>query len=111
MSVQIFGTIKCNDTKKALRFFKERRIDVHFVDLSLKGISPGELKKIATRIPLDDLIDREGSEFKKRNLEYIRHDVEEVLLAYPLLFKTPIVRKGSEAVAGYKPEVWDKMAR
>ena len=48
---------------------------------------------------------------KKRNLEYIRHDVEEVLLAHPLLFKTPIVRKGSEAVAGYKPEVWDKMAR
>ena len=110
MAVQIFGTEKCNNTKKALRYFKERNIEIHFVDLSRKGISPGELKKIKAKIPIGDIIDREGNEYKKRNLQFIRHDIEEELLAHPLLFRTPIVRQGAEVIIGCNPEAWEKMA-
>jgi len=110
MSVQIFGTEKCNNTKKALRYFKERNIEIHFVDLSRKGISPGELKKIKTKIPVENIIDREGNEYKKRNLQYIRHDIEEELLEHPLLFRTPIVRQGADVSIGYNPQAWEKMA-
>lgn len=110
MPVQIFGTIKCNNTKKAIRFFKERNIEVHFVDFTQKGVSGGELKKIRIKIPLENLIDREGSEYRKRNLQYIRHDIEEELLTHPLLFRTPIVRHGTEVAVGYDPDAWEKMA-
>ena len=110
MAVQVFGTVKCNNTKKALRFFKERNIEIHFVDLSQKGISAGELKKIKIKIPVDDLIDREGNEYKKRNLQFIRHDTEEELLSHPLLFRTPVVRQGADVSVGYNPDSWEKMA-
>ncbi len=104
MSFQIFGVAKCKDTQKAIRFFKERRIDVQFIDLKRKGVSPGELRSIARTIPLDDLIDRDGKEYEKRNLQYLRHNVEEVLLEYPLLFRTPIIRSGGRAAIGYDPD-------
>ena len=95
MNIQIFGTQKCQDTKKAQRFFKERKIDFHFRDLKEKGISKGELENIKRVFDVDELIDKEGKEYKKRNLEYILHNVENELLEDPLLFKTPIIRNGS----------------
>ena len=66
MAVQIFGTLKCKDTQKTLRFFKERRIQVHFVDLSEKPLSPGELTNIKRSIPLKDLIDKNGKGTKRK---------------------------------------------
>ncbi len=106
MNIQIFGTKKCNDTKKAERFFKERGIKFHFRNLAEKGISKGELSNIANVIPLDELIDKEGKEYKKRNLEYMVYNTENELLENPLLFKTPIVRNGRKVTLGYQPEIW-----
>ena len=108
MNIQIFGTKKCKDTQKAERFFKERRIQFHFRDLTIKGISKGELENIKRVIPLEDLINEDGKQFKKRNLKYMLYDIEEELLSDPLLFKTPIVRNGRLATVGYQPEIWNK---
>lgn len=108
MNIQIIGTKSCNDTRKAERYFKERRIQFHFKDLAEKGIAKGELDNITRKIPLEDLIDREGKHFKKRNLQYMVFDIEEELLRDSLLLKTPIVRNGSEVTIGYQPEIWKK---
>lgn len=106
MVIQIFGTKKCKNTQKAIRFFKERRIEIQFVDLKIKGLSIGELKSVCNTIPLESLIDKEGKEYEKRNLKYLVHDVEQVLLEYPLLFSTPIVRCGKKASLGHNPDIW-----
>lgn len=106
MNIQIFGTKKCSDTRKAERFFKERRIQFHFRDLNEKGISKGELDNIGRKFSVEDLIDRDGKQFRKRNLEYMTFDIENELLEDALLFKTPIVRNGNEVTLGYEPEIW-----
>lgn len=106
MNIQIFGTKKCNDTKKAERFFKERGIKFHYRDFAEKGMSKGELDNIKRVFDVEDLIDKEGKEYKKRNLQYIIHDIEEELLSDPLLFKTPIVRNGNKVTLGFEPETW-----
>ena len=106
MNVQIFGTKGCSETRKAERYFKERRIAFHFRDLNEKGIAKGELENITRVIPLEELIDREGKQFKKRNLQFLVFDLEEELLNDSLLFKTPIVRNGKDVTVGYRPEVW-----
>ncbi len=106
MNIQVIGTKKCKDTQKAERFFKERRIPFQFRDLTVKGLSKGELENIKRVIPVDDLIDREGKQFKKRNLEFMVLDVEEEILEDPLLLKTPIVRNGRKVTVGYRPEEW-----
>jgi arsenate reductase-like glutaredoxin family protein len=106
MNIQIFGTKKSNDTRKAERFFKERNIQVHFRDLNEKGISKGELENISRSIPIDGLIDKEGKQYQKRNLSFMVFDIEEELLNDALLFKMPIVRNGKSATVGYQPEIW-----
>ena len=106
MNIQIIGTKMCNDTKKAERFFKERGIKFHFRDLNEKGLTKGELENIMRVFNADELIDREGKEYKKRNLEFIIYNVEEELLNDPLLFKTPIVRNGNKVTIGNQPDVW-----
>ena len=106
MNIQIFGIKKSSDTRKAERYFKERGIPFHFRDLTEKGISKGELDNIRSSIPIEELIDTEGKQFKQRNLGYMVYDIETELLNDPLLFIMPIVRNGREATIGYKPEVW-----
>ena len=106
MNIQIIGTKKCRDTQKAERFFKERRISYHFRDILEKGISKGELENIKQAIPPEELIDKEGRQFKKRGFKYMVYDIEAELLEDSLLLKTPIVRNGILATVGYKPEVW-----
>jgi len=108
--IQIFGTKKCKDTGKALRFFKERGIKTHLVDLAEKGMSKGELASVMKSVPIEELLDTTSKEYEKRNLHYIKHDIEEELLSCPLLFKTPVVRCGKEASAGYAPDMWKKWA-
>ncbi len=107
MNIQIIGTKKCKDTKKAERFFKERRIKFQFRDLNIKGISKGELDNISRVIPIEDLLDKEGKQFKKRNLEFILYNTAEELISDPLLLKTPIVRNGNLATIGHQPEIWN----
>jgi arsenate reductase-like glutaredoxin family protein len=106
MNIQIFGTAKCQDTKKAQRYFKERRIPFQFVDLTRKGLSKGELNSIKAAVGLDNLIDRESKAYVERHLKYVIHVIEEEILKDPLLLKTPIVRNGRDATAGYQPDLW-----
>jgi arsenate reductase (glutaredoxin) len=106
--IQIFGTKKCSDTNKAIRFFKERNVKIQFVDLNEKGLSRGELESVSRKIPLDKLIDQDGKQFQKRKMKYMVFDLETELLEDPLLFKTPITRNGREAAVGHTPEVWKK---
>jgi arsenate reductase-like glutaredoxin family protein len=111
MNIQIIGTKSCRDTQKAIRFFKERRIQFHFRDLNEKGISKGELNNISQVIPAEELIDTQGKEYSKKNLKFMVFDIEEELLSNPLLFKTPIVRNGRLVTVGYRQEVWKSWIR
>ena len=106
MNIQIFGKLKCQDTKKAQRYFKERRIPFQFVDLTRKGLSKGELNSLKAVVGIDNLIDREGKIYAEKNLKYLIHDIEEEILKAPLLLRTPIVRNGRDATAGYQPDSW-----
>ena len=106
MNIQIFGTKKCQNTRRTERYFKERAIPYQFVDLTVRGLSKGELDRVKPAVGLENLIDAAGKEYAKYNLKYIVHDTEEMLLAHPLLFKTPIVRNGSKVTIGYCPEIW-----
>ncbi len=106
MNIQIIGTKKCKDTQKALRFFSERRVLVSFRDLAVKGLSAGEIRNIAVCVPVDELINKNSPLYEKKNLKYISHNVEDVLLEEPLLLKTPIVRAGKKSVSGLAPDAW-----
>ena len=94
MNIQIFGTKKCNDTKKAERFFKERRIPYQFIDLKEKSLSKGELQSVKKAIGLENLINKNSKDYKKLNMDKIRgaETREELLLKNPTLYVTPIVR-------------------
>ena len=106
MNIQIFGKSKCFDTKKAERYFKERRIKFQRIDLASKGLSQGEFRSVKTAVGLDAMIDCEapGGEM----LEYLAYDAdkEDKLLENPSLIKSPIVRNGSKATIGYCPDIW-----
>ena len=114
--IQIFGTSKCQNTRAALRFFKERRVEVQFVDLNEKGLSEGEFQSIKKAVGLENMLDREGKEYQKQNLKYITFDVEAKLKGNNLLIKTPVVRHipsssakataDKKATVGYEPETW-----
>ncbi|AHF06816.1 arsenate reductase family protein [Desulfitobacterium metallireducens] len=108
MNIQIFGTKKCFDTKKAERYFKERKIKYQFIDLNEKALSKGELDSIKRSISLNDLFNKAGKVYKALNLEFIRSSStrEELLLNNPGLYTTPIVRNGQKATIGYHPEIW-----
>jgi arsenate reductase-like glutaredoxin family protein len=108
--VQIFGTKKCADSRKAERWFKERSIKTQFVDLKEKGLSPGELRSVAARVGgVNNLVDRESQRFRDKGLRVASFSgplLEKTLLGDPLLLKTPIVRSGKDATVGYQPDVW-----
>lgn len=110
MNIQIFGRKKCFDTKKAERYFKERKISFQFIDIDIKGLSKGELNSVKKNISINDLINEKSKEFKNLNLDKIRSSEmkEEILLKNPKLFKSPIVRNGNASTLGYKKEVWDE---
>lgn len=108
MNIQIFGVKKCFDTKKAERYFKERKIKYQLIDLNEKGLSKGELQSVKASVGLSNLINTECKEYKSLNMDKIRTDSikEELLLNNPKLYKTPVVRNGKQATVGYEPEVW-----
>lgn len=108
MNIQIFGSKKCFDTKKAERYFKERKIKYSLIDMKEKGISKGELNNVNKVIPVNELINQKAKAYKTSNLDKIRSNETklEILLKEQSLIKTPIVRNGKLATVGYKPEVW-----
>ena len=106
MNIQIFGKSKCFDTKKAERYFKERRVKFQAVDLVKFGMSRGELQSVKNAMGLEALIDEKSPDAAL--LRYLAYDEDKVekLLENPKLLKTPIVRNGKQATVGYQPEVW-----
>jgi arsenate reductase (glutaredoxin) len=109
MNIQIFGVKKCFDTKKAERYFKERKIKYQLIDLNSTSLSKGELQSVKASVGLVNLIDKESKEYEKLNIQHIINNSvkEEILLNNPKLYKTPIVRNGKKATVGYEPGVWD----
>lgn len=109
MNIQVFGTKKCFDTKKAQRFFKERGIKFQFVDLNEKELSKGELRSVCQAVGGIDAVIDENCKDKDAFalIKYISQDEkEEKLLANQQVLKTPVVRNGKQATVGYQPEVW-----
>ena len=106
MNIQIFGKSKCFDTKKAERYFKERRIKFQRIDLYEVGISRGEFAGVKAAVGLDAMIDTSAPGVEI--LTYLAYDAarEEKLLENPEFIKTPIVRNGKKATVGYNPEIW-----
>ena len=108
MNIQIFGVSKSFDTKKAERWFKERRIKYQYIDLMKKGISPGEMRSIRQKLSYEDLVNTNCRAYEELYMAYITQDAaEEKLLEYPELLNTPIVRNGKLATVGYCPKVWE----
>lgn len=111
MPIQIFGRKKCRETQKALRFFSERSIPVHFVDLAIKPVSPGEIDALARAIAWEDLLNENSPVWKEKRLERMLMEPKEKLLRYPEILRTPVVRLGRDAVAGYAPDRWQALAQ
>ena len=106
MNIQIFGKAKCFDTKKAQRYFKERKIKYQMIDLPRFGMSPRELESVKACVGLEAIID--GKAKDSDILRYLAYDEDKLqkLLEEPGLIKTPIVRNGKKATVGYCPEIW-----
>ena len=111
MNIQIFGTKKCNDTKKAERFFKERGIKYQFIDMKEKGMSKGEFMSVAqANGGVEGMLDADSKD--KDTLALIKYiadeDKVEKILENQQVIKTPVVRNGKQSTLGYQPEVWKK---
>lgn len=109
MNIQIFGTKKSSDTRKAERFFKERGIKFQYSDLKQKGLSKGEFQSVCSAVGgLDEMIDSNAKD--KDTLALIRYiaseDKARKLLENQSVLKQPIVRNGRQATVGYRPDVW-----
>lgn len=106
MNIQIFGKPKCFDTRKAERYFKERRIKYQYIDLKKFGISKGELTSVMRSVKWEDLLDQKHPDYALvQYLAYPEDKLEKVLEDSTLL-KTPVVRNGKQATVGYQPDVW-----
>jgi arsenate reductase-like glutaredoxin family protein len=109
MSVQIFGTRKSPDTRKALRFFAERRVKTHFVDLNERPASPGELRRFVQKFGLTALIDRESRRYAELGLGAGRYSDDrwlEILTTEPLVLRIPLVRYEQRLTVGADLDTW-----
>jgi arsenate reductase (glutaredoxin) len=109
MEVQIFGTQKSSDTKKAIRFFSERGVKIHFVDLKQRAISKGELMRFVEHFGVEELIDRQSRRFVELGLAAAPSSKDrwiERLLADPLLLRQPLVRQQNRLTVGAKEAEW-----
>ena len=109
MNIQIFGTTKCFETKKAERYFKERGIKYQFIDILRYPMSLGEFRNIkAAAGGIEPLINTKAKEYDILFIRYLASEAakEEKLFENQGLFNTPVVRNGRKVTIGYKPEVW-----
>lgn len=106
MNIQIFGKTKCFDTKKAERYFKERRIKYQYIDLYKYGMSRGELSSVVSCIGLDSIVDPADQDYELFMHLARKEDKMEKLFEIPEMLRTPIVRNGKQATVGYCPDVW-----
>ena len=109
MNIQIFGKGKCFDTKKAERYFKERRISYQYIDLARYGMSGREFDSVLKAVGgIDKLIDWDSKSPEITLMKYMDDPraKEDKVYDDPTLMKTPVVRNGKEATVGYCPEIW-----
>lgn len=106
MNIQIFGKNKCFDSKKAERWFKERRIKYQYIDVVKYGMSRGEFQSVKNAVGFENLLDSEAPGAEDIRYLAYQEDKEEKLLENQKLLRTPIVRNGKKATVGYAPEVW-----
>jgi arsenate reductase len=109
ITIQVFGFRDCQDTRKALRFFAERRLPAHFVDLDERPASRGELRRFVEKVGAAALIDRDGPRFRALGLRVSGDSPERLLeraLGEPRLLRTPLVRIGHRVSLGHAPAEW-----
>jgi len=106
MNIQIFGKSKCFETKKAERWFKERRIKYQYVDILKYGMSRGELSSVKNAVGLENMVDPADQDYPL--FQYLATTEAKLNKLYevPYLLKTPIVRNGKQATVGYCPDIW-----
>jgi len=108
-NIQVFGTEDSSATRNTLRFFRERRIVVSFVDLRKKPIAPGELRRFTDKLGAASLLDTESRPYKEQGLQYLAADPSGItarLLANAALIRLPLVRYGDDVTAGKAEDTW-----
>jgi arsenate reductase len=113
VNVQIFGFNDCQDTRKAQRFFAERRIAVHYVNLAERPAAKGELRRFADRFGAAALIDKDGARYRALGLRVALDSPGRLLeraLTEPRLLRTPLVRNGGKVTVGLAPDDWQAWA-
>jgi len=111
MNIQIFGVRKSSDTRKALRFFAERRIKTHFVDLLERPAAKGELRRFVDRFGITSMLDSNSKRFQELGLRHARMSDEswlEKLVEEPLLLRMPLVRNENQLTIGADETTWKK---
>ncbi|MDP8969512.1 MAG: arsenate reductase [Actinomycetota bacterium] len=113
MEVQLFGLAKSKATRKAQRFFSERRVPVHFVDLRRRAPSPGELRKWVSRFGVDAVVDPSSRGYRDHGLRYLQASEDDWiarLVADPQLLRLPLARCGRDLAVGDDPAAWQRFA-
>jgi arsenate reductase len=108
-NIQVFGMTDSQPTRAALRFFRERRIVVHFVDLRKKPIAAGELRRFTERLGVAALLDRDSRPYREQGLEHLTMDdagITARLLADARMIRLPLVRFGEQVTAGRDEATW-----
>lgn len=108
VNIQIFGKSKCFDTKKAERYFKERRIKYQYIDLLKFGMSMGELNSVVSAVGIDNIVDPKDQDYELYMHLALREDKMARLYEVPEMIRTPVVRNGKKATVGYCPDEWAK---
>jgi arsenate reductase len=109
MILQIFGRKKSSDTRKAIRFCKERSVEYQFIDLSEQQISPGELSHVLRYVDKQDLVDTHSRMYKKSGYDYLDYDPVEEVLEHPLLMRLPLLRVKNFAAVGFDEDILQGM--
>ena len=112
VGVQIFGLKNSQSTRAAERFFKERQVTIHFVDLKQKPMAAGEIRRFADRFGLTGLLDTEGKPYVDGGMRYLKLSEAELLAKIerePRLLRLPLVRGGNQVSIGLDEEAWKSM--
>jgi arsenate reductase (glutaredoxin) len=108
-TIQVFGLEKDQSTRAALRFFKERRVSISFVDLRKRSLAPAELRRFVERLGAKALLDETSKAYRDGGLAYLRMDDDDIvsrLLVDQSLLRLPLVRNGNEVTAGRAETTW-----
>jgi Spx/MgsR family transcriptional regulator len=112
LSVQIFGVKNSPATRAAERFFKERRVEIHLVDLKQKPITRGEIRRFVEKFGLDGLLDQEGTAYSDAGLKYLKLSEAQLLERIerePKLLRLPLVRAAKRLSVGHDEDSWKAM--